>query len=273
MDAYFDIFSGISGNMVLGALLELGLDLDSLEEELEKLGLSDEYKIEVEKVLKEGIGGTHVEVKLIEHHHEHEHDHEHEHNHEHEHDHHHHHHHDHHHGRHLDDINKLIEESSLSESIKEKSKAIFLKLAKAEAKIHGKDLNEIHFHEVGAVDAIVDIVGSVIGLELLGVERIIASRLHIGTGFVHCAHGKMPVPAPATMEILEGLPVYSTGIESELVTPTGAAIIATLAEEFTNRPEMEIKKTGYGAGTRELEIPNLLRINLGHFKSKKKVKS
>jgi len=133
-------------------------------------------------------------------------------------------------------------------------------------------LDEIHFHEVGAVDAIVDIVGSVIGLELLGVERIIASRIHTGTGFINCAHGKMPVPAPATMEILKGIPVYSTGIEAELVTPTGAAIISTLAEDFINRPEMKIEKTGYGAGTRELEIPNLLRVNLGEFMSKKKVK-
>ncbi len=331
MDAYFDMFSGISGNMVLGALLDLGLDLDDLLRELDKLGLSSEYNIITKKVIKEGITGTYVNVELLgvddhshmsddheqdnkhinhEHKHEHECEHNHNHNHNHNHDHDHDHDHDHEahtckhkdvdhaehchenkgehicnnkdmvsdnhdhsdshghkhqHGRNLTDINTIIDTSSLSVNVKEKSKNIFLNLAKAEAKIHGTDIDKIHFHEVGAVDAIVDIVGSVIGMELLGIKRVFASRIHTGTGFVQCQHGKMPLPAPATMELLSGVPIYSTGIKSELVTPTGAAIITTLAESFAPRPDMEIKVTGYGAGSRDLEIPNLLRVNTGRF--------
>lgn len=298
MDVYFDIFSGISGNMILGAVIDLGVEKSELEQELGKLGISDEYKIKTEKVTKEGISGTYVEVELLEknnsdkkehnhkHHHQDQsesshshHDHEHSgHSHESkshshgsgEHDHNHENSHSHSHGRNLSDIESLIDDSELSDSVKEKSKEIFLNLAKAEAKIHNKDINEIHFHEVGAVDAIVDIVGAVIGLELLEIEEIYASSLHTGTGFVNCEHGKMPVPAPATMELLEGIPFYSTGIRKELVTPTGAAIITTLADNFGDRPEMIVEKTGYGAGGYDLEIPNLLRINLGQIKSQKK---
>lgn len=290
MDAYFDMFSGISGNMVLGALIDLGLDLDDLNRELDKLGLSDEYEINVKTVIKEGISATYLEVELMaDEDHKHEHhphkgkdSHSHQHNHQHHKDDHDHKHtdghhchkddhqdedsaksvHSHSHGRNLDDINSIIDNSSLSEVIKKKSKAIFLKLAEAEAKIHGTSIDKIHFHEVGAVDAIVDIVGSVIGMDLLGIEKIYGSKIHTGTGFVNCQHGKMPVPAPATMELLNNVPVYSTGIRSELVTPTGAAIITTLADDFLSRPEMEIKASGYGAGSRELEIPNLLRVNL-----------
>lgn len=302
MDAYFDMFSGISGNMVLGALLDLGLDLDDLLRELDKLGLSSEYKINTKKVVKEGITGTYVDVELLKldvHNHK-EDDHKHKddcrhqhgkhicehkeivHNHiedshenrgEHSHqdtDNSNHNHseshgHNHQHGRNLTDINQIIDKSTLSVNVKEKSKNIFLNLAIAEAKIHGTDIDKIHFHEVGAVDAIVDIVGSVIGMELLKIERVFASRVHTGTGFVKCQHGKMPLPAPATMELLSGVPIYSSGIKSELVTPTGAAIITTLAESFASRPDMEIKVTGYGAGSRDLEIPNLLRVNIGRI--------
>ena len=272
MNAYFDIFSGISGNMVLGALVDLGLDLKEWKKELAKLGLEDEYNIKTKKTDKHGIGGTYLQVKLVDtdhdhshndnHNHEHGHNHSHKHNHDHSHDHDHSHSHGHSHGRNLDDIRDIIDKSDLSESVKEKSKKIFLNLAKAEAKIHGSNINEIHFHEVGAVDAIVDIVGSVLGLEMLGVDKIYASKLHIGNGFVECDHGKMPVPAPATMELLANIPIYSEGIEAEMVTPTGAAIITTLAEKFGPRDEMKIIKSGYGAGTRNLPIPNLLRINL-----------
>lgn len=263
MNAYFDIFSGISGNMVLGALVDLGLDLEKWKKELAKLGLEDEYNIETKKTDKHGIGGTYLQVKLVDHDHKHEHTHNHEHNHDHDHkEHKHSAGHGHSHGRNLADIRRIIDNSGLSESVKEKSKKIFLNLAKAEAKIHGSDINEIHFHEVGAVDAIVDIVGSVLGLEMLGVDKIYASKLHIGTGFVECDHGKMPVPAPATIELLSELPIYSEGIEAEMVTPTGAAIISTLAEKFGPRDEMKIIKSGYGAGTWDLPIPNLLRINL-----------
>lgn len=248
MDAYFDIFSGISGNMVLGALIDLGVDREKLEKELDKLGLSNEYQLKIEQVQKQGITGSFVEVELRNKHVHHNHSH---------------------HGRNLADINRIIDDSSLVDNVKNKSKEVFMNLARAEAKIHSKDVNEIHFHEVGAVDAIVDIVGSVIGLDLLGVDRIYASDIHTGTGFVSCDHGKMPVPAPATMELLSGIPVYSSGIKSELVTPTGAAFITTLAEDFGPRPEMKIDASGYGAGSHELEIPNLLRINLGYVSKKK----
>ncbi len=256
MNAYFDIFSGISGNMVLGALLDLGLDYEEWKEEMKKLGLEGEYNLINEKTEKHGIGGRYFQVELVEnegHGHNHNHDHSGDgHSHEHGHS----------HGRNLEDINKIIDNSGFSSNVKEKAKAIFLNLAKAEAKIHGEDINEIHFHEVGAVDAIVDIVGSVLGLEMLGIDKIYSSKLHTGTGFVNCDHGKMPVPAPATMELLEGVAVYSEGIEAEMVTPTGAAIISTLAENFGARKEMKIVKSGYGAGSRDLPIPNLLRINL-----------
>ncbi|MGM0409888.1 MAG: LarC family nickel insertion protein [Bacillota bacterium] len=281
MNAYFDIFSGISGNMVLGALLDLGLDYEEWKEELKKLGLEGEYNLINEKAEKHGIGGRYFQVELVDnkahgHNHQHEDDHDHhsheDHAHDHDHDHEHSHHdhsedghsheHGHSHGRNLEDINKIIDNSGFSSNVKEKAKAIFLNLAKAEAKIHGEDINEIHFHEVGAVDAIVDIVGSVLGLEMLGIDKIYSSKLHTGTGFVNCDHGKMPVPAPATMELLEGIPVYSVGIEAEMVTPTGAAIISTLAESFGARKEMKIIKSGYGAGSRDLPIPNLLRVNL-----------
>lgn len=255
MEAYFDMFSGISGNMVLGALFDLGLKQEEFEEELNKLGLSDEYNIEIKQVKKEGIGGTYVNVELLknqaQHHLEDGHHH-------------------HHHGRNLSEIEGIIDNSTLTEGVKEKCKSIFNKLAEAEAGIHGVGIDEIHFHEVGAVDAIVDIVGSVIGLDLLGIKKIYGSKINTGQGFVKCAHGLMPVPAPATMELLTGVPVFSTGIENELVTPTGAAIITTLAEEFGVRPEMTIINTGYGAGYYDLSIPNLLRISLGKTSKKKK---
>ncbi|MFW5985750.1 MAG: nickel pincer cofactor biosynthesis protein LarC [Halanaerobiales bacterium] len=253
MDAYFDLYSGISGNMVLGVLLDLGLDKNRFKEELKKLGLDDEYTLKIEQIQKQGIVGTYVKVNL--------HDNEH-HSHQGK---------DHHHGpaRGLEDIKKIIDSSSLATGVKEKSKKIFENLARAEAKVHGSSLEKIHFHEVGAVDAIVDIVGSVIGLELMEIKRIYASRVNTGTGFVNCQHGRIPVPAPATMELLQGVPVHATGIEQELVTPTGAAIITTLAEDFGYRPEMVVERTGYGAGSRELEIPNLLRVNLGRIQEKK----
>ena len=273
MNAYFDIFSGISGNMVLGALFDLGLDYEEWKDEMKKLGLEGEYNLINEKAEKHGIGGRYFQVELLEneahgHNHQHEvehnhtHEHKHDHNHSHNHNHDHSHEHGHSHGRNLEDINYIIDNSGFSSNVKEKAKAIFLNLAKAEAKINGEDINEIHFHEVGAVDAIVDIVGSVLGLEMLGIDKIYSSKLHTGNGFVNCDHGKMPVPAPATMELLEGVPVYSEGIEAEMVTPTGAAIISTLAENFGARKEMKIIKSGYGAGSRDLPIPNLLRINL-----------
>lgn len=243
---YLDCFSGISGNMMIGGLLDLGIDEKILLEGLEKLNL-DGYKIKIEKQEKNGIRGTHVDVVVDDHDH--------------------HNHHDHHH-RNLKDIRSIIENSSLDMGIKDLSKKIFEKIAIAEARVHGKGLEEVHFHEVGAVDSIVDIVGVSILLNELKVDKIIASKIHLGSGFLKCDHGIMPVPAPATLEILKDsrVPFYSRGIKKELTTPTGAAIVATIVNEFSDLPEMTCSSIGYGLGTRDLEIPNLVRIIKGEKK-------
>jgi len=242
--AYFDCFSGISGDMTLGALVDLGADADQLKNELAKLKL-DEYHLSFDKVQKHGITGTKANVEL---HHHHDHDD----------------HHDHQHGRHLGDILEMIFSSELSDDVKEKSKLIFTRLGEAEAKVHGVSIEKVHFHEVGAVDSIVDIVGSVIGISMLGIEKIYSSPLSLGQGFVKSSHGIIPVPAPATAELLIGVLTKKTEIEGELVTPTGAAIISTLAEGFGAIPDMKIENVGYGSGTKEFaEQPNLLRIILG----------
>lgn len=234
--AYFDCFSGISGDMILGALVDLGLPRKVLLEGLQKLSLHG-YKIRISKQERMSIHGTRVEV-LIEHH---EHSH-----------------------RSFLQIRSMIQESGLSDEDKSLSIRIFERLARAEAKMHNKAIDDVHFHEVGAVDSIVDIVGSAIGINRLGVERVIASELPLGRGFVKCHHGILPVPAPATLELLEGIPVRDSGIESELVTPTGAAIISTVATDFSAIPRMKIKGIGYGVGKKEFsERPNLLRILIG----------
>ncbi|RCW50659.1 uncharacterized protein (TIGR00299 family) protein [Halanaerobium sp. MA284_MarDTE_T2] len=299
---YFECSSGISGDMTIAALLDLGLDQEEFLNKLKKLNLSG-YKIEIKKTQKNGITGTDFKVLLNntahpdhiyedsrDHEHSH-HDHEHYHDHNHNDDQHSHnydkknhnhvhkedkgHHHpgsgEHHH-RNLGDIEKLIDESELNENIKELSKKIFSYVAEAEAKVHSKPLNEVHFHEVGAVDSIVDIVGTAILIDMLDADYIYSSAVPIGSGFVNVAHGNIPVPAPATIEILKDVPVYASGIKSELVTPTGAAIIKTLAEEFCPLPEVKIKKIAYGAGKKDLEITNMLRLYLAE-KSKKKVKN
>lgn len=169
----------------------------------------------------------------------------------------------------LSDVTAIIDASGLSAAVKEKSKAVFRRLAEAEAKVHACGVDEIHFHEVGAVDAIVDIVGAVIGLDALGIGEIRASGLHLGSGFVDCAHGRLPVPPPAVTELLRGVPCYSTDVEGELVTPTGAAILSTLASSFGPFPAMTVERTGYGAGFRDLVIPNLLRVVIGETAVKK----
>ena len=235
--AYFDCFAGASGDMILGALLDAGLDLASLKGELEKLHLGH-FDLDAAKVTKKGMGGSQAIIHIDEHHHGHHH-------------------------RHLSDIVKIIEESRLKDSVKEKSRAIFTRLAQAEAKVHRTTMESIHFHEVGAMDAIIDVVGAAAGFELMGIEKIYCSALHVGSGFVTCAHGTLPVPAPATAELIQGLPVYSTGVEGELLTPTGAAILTTLASEFGGLPNMSISSIGYGAGTSEPDIPNLLRVLIG----------
>jgi uncharacterized protein (TIGR00299 family) protein len=232
--AYFDCFSGISGNMVLGALIDAGLEVEWLRQELAKLKLAS-YKIEVSRVLKRHIAGTLVDVKTQEEGVE----------------------------RHLGDILDIIERSDLPGEVKGTSKAIFTKLAEAEAKVHGLDVEDVHFHEVGGLDAIVDIVGSVVGLRSLGIEEVYSSPLHLGTGFVKCAHGMLPVPAPATLELVRGVPTYGRDVEAELTTPTGAAIITTLAKGFGRVPLMEVGAIGYGAGHRDLPTPNLLRVSIG----------
>ncbi len=233
--AYFDCFSGISGDMILGAWVDAGLSLKDLSDALSGLSVSG-FKLEQEKTERHQIMGTKIHVVT-----EHEHAH-----------------------RHLSDIVTILDESALSETAKEQSKQIFRRLAEAEAKVHGSTPEQVHFHEVGAVDAIVDIVGAVVGAELLGVQEIYASTLRLGTGITKSMHGKIPVPVPATVELLRGVPVQHTDIRAELVTPTGAAILTTLAKEFGQAPLFRTERIGYGAGTRELEeVPNLLRVQIG----------
>lgn len=235
--AYFDCFAGASGDMILGALLDAGLTIERLREEIAKLHLSH-YELHVEKVVKKGIGGSQAHIVIDQDHH-------------------------HHHHRHLSHIRDIIDKSDLDGSVKEKSAAIFGRLAEAEARVHRSSVESVHFHEVGAMDAIIDVVGGVIGLHALGIEKIFCSPLHVGCGTVECAHGTLPVPAPATAELIKGKPVYSTGVEGELLTPTGAAILTTLSSGFGPMPAMTVQQIGYGAGTSEPAIPNLLRVTIG----------
>lgn len=277
---FIECLSGISGDMTIGALLDLGIDKVLFQKKLSKINI-DGYSIEISKKQKNGITGTKFDV-ILEHEHENGHEHCHidkssehhvhgEHHHmdeEHTHTHaedecHHEHMH-----RNIEDIYAIIENSELSDNVRVLSKQMFEHVAIAEAKVHGKKIDEVHFHEVGAVDSIVDIIGTAIAIEMLDVDEIICSPIHVGTGFVKCAHGKIPVPAPATLEILKNVPIYSIGIRSELVTPTGAAIVKTLANSFSERPMMEVENIGYGLGTKDLEITNVLRMTLGKKKSK-----
>jgi len=234
--ACFDPFSGASGDMILGALVDAGLSARALRAELAKLALKD-YSLSTRRVEQGGLAATKVRVKLKAHDHGH---------------------------RHLPDILRILRRSKLPKSDRERAAAVFGRLAEAEAAVHGCTVEEIHFHEVGALDAIVDIVGAVVGLRLLGVERVVCGPLRTGTGFVDCAHGRLPVPAPATARLLEGVPSVGTEVEGELTTPTGAALLTTLAAEFGPRPPMFVSAIGYGAGTAEREgPPNLLRVFVG----------
>jgi pyridinium-3,5-bisthiocarboxylic acid mononucleotide nickel chelatase len=256
---YLDCFAGISGDMTIGALLDLGLDFAYLKQELAKLGVAG-YELSLDRVDRSGINAAKFDVHLqktisIHHHHDHAHPHDHSHTNEvdHSHDH-----------RSLSTIKHLIASATLSEQVKHNATAIFQRIGEAEAKIHGVDIDSVHFHEVGAIDSIVDIVGACIGLEALGIEQMISSPLHVGYGTFTCAHGTYPIPGPAATEILRGVPIYANNIEGELVTPTGAAIVATLAKDFVKLPLMRIDKVGYGAGTRVYEkFPNVLRAVLG----------
>jgi uncharacterized protein (TIGR00299 family) protein len=316
---YYDCFCGISGDMNLAALLDLGVPKEYLFNELSKFNLDSEYEIKIEKALKLGIAGTRVDVilkdklednthvpeqALHEHKHDEQHGHDHKHSHEHNHSHengvehcHHHsgdeHHHDEnngshehsheehnheehdhkqeHHHRNLKDIEQIINSSDLSDKVKKLSLDMFMKVAEAEAKVHGKDLYEVHFHEVGAIDSIVDMVGAAICLDYLKVDKIIGSPVQVGGGFVRCAHGRIPVPAPATVEILKGIPIKAGIVQFETTTPTGAAILAANVQEFTEKIDFSIKKIAYGIGHRDLEIPNVLRVYLGDMESSEEV--
>ena len=256
---YLDCFSGISGNLLLGAFLQAGVPASYLERELAKLGLASEYEIKISDVNRGGIRGVYVEVKLTgavsehdaptEHHHEysseaHQHA-------------------DHHVHRTMRDIRAIIEGSSLSAPVRQQSLAIFEAVARAEGKVHGQPPEEVHFHEVGAVDSIVDIVGTAICLDYLEIKRVFASPINVGSGTVRCAHGLMPVPAPATTELLTGWPWYQNG-DRELATPTGAALLKVLATPVKEVPEGFTGETiGYGAGMRDVAIPNVLRVTMG----------
>jgi len=235
MIAYFDCFSGISGDMTLGAFLDLGVPVNWLKDRLEKIPLSG-FDLSVATVSRNGIQAKSVDVRVI----------------------------DEVHSRNYAQIISMIEKSYLSPNIQQMSLDIFERIADAEAAIHGCPKENVHFHEVGGIDAVVDIVGTALCVDYLGITRIISSKIPLGRGFVSCQHGTLPLPAPATLGILKGVPVYGTQIPQELVTPTGAAIVVALAESFEEIPDMIIEKTGYGAGKRELKtIPNLLRIITG----------
>jgi len=232
---YFDCFAGASGNMILAALIAAGVDADQLKQELVKLNIPN-FDLKIEQVDRSGIAAIHVGVNVPD-----EAGH-----------------------RHLDRIESIISESAVSDGVKERAIKIFRRLAAAEANVHGIDIAKVHFHEVGGLDAIVDIVGSCIGFEILEIERFICSKIHVGSGFVEMAHGKFPVPPPAVAELLAGIPIYSTEIEGELVTPTGAAIISTVCDGYGTIPNMVVEASSYGAGTRKYEkFPNALRILIG----------
>jgi uncharacterized protein (TIGR00299 family) protein len=291
--AYLECFSGMSGDMFLGALIDAGVPPRLLEETVAALGVG--ARLEISRVVRSGISATKVDVWVDgekdlpreqywakqdvarapspvkskhehgQHHHEHAHDHEHEHSRAgapapqtHSHD----------HGRGLSEIREIIGKAAISDTSKKTAIAIFEALGRAEAKIHDTSIEKVHFHEVGAVDAMVDVVCASVGTEALGVDEIVCSPLNVGGGTVQCAHGAFPVPAPATVELLKDAPVYSTGVQAELVTPTGAAIVKTLARRFAAFPAMKIEKSAYGAGSREFPgHPNVVRLTLGEAPS------
>jgi len=232
--AYFDCFSGVSGDMILGALLDAGLGIEDLEAELGKLGIPG-YTIKAERTARIGIAATKFSLDVTDRSAE----------------------------RKLRDIIEIVDWSGLDEDVKSLSKQAFRALATVEATIHGKSTEDIHLHEVGAFDSIIDVVGAIVGLKILGIEAAYSSRIHVGTGFLTCRHGTLPVPAPATLEMLRGIPIHSTGIEAELTTPTGACLLKTLCHDFGTMPGMTVERIGYGAGSRDLEIPNLLRVYVG----------
>ncbi|NLZ38060.1 MAG: nickel pincer cofactor biosynthesis protein LarC [Firmicutes bacterium] len=235
---YFDCFSGASGDMILGALVAAGASLKAIKAELAKLPLSG-YELQIAQVTKNGIAATALKVLVQEDQQPH---------------------------RHYAEIKEMLANSSLTPEVKQLALDIFARLAEAEAKVHGVPPETVHFHEIGAVDSIVDIVGAAAALAEMKADRIYASALHTGCGTVRCAHGELPVPAPATLELLAGVPIYSRGIKGELLTPTGAAILTTVAD-FSPPPPYTVQKIGYGAGTKDLPIANVLRVIVGETES------
>lgn len=236
---YFDCFAGASGDMILGAMIAAGVEPEAFKRQLSLLGV-DGYTIDFETVDRSGISATYARVQTA---HEHAH-------------------------RHLSDILKIIYDSRLSDDVKERAAKIFSRLAAAEAHVHNVPVEKVHFHEVGALDAIIDVVGAAICFELLGIERFVSSPLHVGSGTVEMDHGRFPMPPPAVAELLKEVPFYSTDIVGELVTPTGAAIITTVCADYGPIPQMKLEQTGYGAGTRQYEkFPNTLRVLIGEDQS------
>ncbi len=234
---YFDCFSGVSGDMILGGLLDLGLSIETLSNELSSLKVKN-FEISARRVIKSNVAATKLDVQTGP---EHQH-------------------------RNYNEVEEIISGSALSLSIKQRAVNIFRRLGEAEASVHGSTLDKVHFHEVGAIDSIVDIVGACVGFQILSVQEFYASALNVGHGFAESAHGRLPVPAPATAELLKGIPVYSNQIGGELVTPTGAAIVSCLCKKFGELPKMRIEKIGYGAGTMDFkDAPNVLRLFLGEM--------
>jgi uncharacterized protein (TIGR00299 family) protein len=232
---YFDCFAGASGDMILGALVGAGVDPHALIEQLQLLGVGG-WQIDFERVDRSGISSTYATVQTA---HEHAH-------------------------RHLSDILKIIYESRLNDRVKDRAARIFSRLAEAEAHVHNLPVEKIHFHEVGALDAIIDVCGAAVGFDLLGIEQFVCSPLRVGFGMAKMAHGTFPIPPPAVAELLKGNPIYAGDIEGEFVTPTGAAIITTVCDRFEALPWMKIHATGYGAGSRNPEgFPNALRLLVG----------
>ncbi len=234
---YFDCFAGASGDMILGALVDAGVEPRALIDQLQLLGVAG-WKINFDKVDRSGISSTYARVETA---HEHAH-------------------------RHLSDILKIIYQSQLKPTVKDRAALIFSRLAEAEGRVHNQPVEKIHFHEVGALDAILDVCGAAIGFDLLGIDTFISSPLRVGFGMAQMAHGRFPIPPPAVAELLKGKPVYAGELDGEFVTPTGAAIITSVCERFENVPAMSIEATGYGAGTRDPKgFPNALRVLVGEM--------
>lgn len=232
--AYFDCIAGASGDMLIGALLDAGLPLAALQAELDKLHLH-EFSLAATPVMKNGFAATKAGVHV----------------------------HDHAHARHLHDLRAVVEASHLSHAVKSRAIRVFTRICEAEAGIHRESIDAVHLHEVGGTDAIVDVCGTLAGLELLGIGHVVVSPLPLGRGFVHGAHGNIPLPAPATLALLKGCPITGSPIDAELVTPTGAALLAEISDGFGPIPSMTVESIGYGAGTRDLAIPNVLRVLIG----------